>query len=242
MKERKLAKEKEKEIQKNKYKNEQEQEDDSLTINSQSYNKQIQDDNKDFENNQEELKRRKQLKEDLRSELNDLNKEDASTVNNSSKSNLISSTTQLTNLENEEKTRKKDINFKPTHKKNISTRNNFNTDQSAAPNEIPINYVPKSNLDRSLDNSSTYVKRRIPTGRNHMNVFKPKKADLRGRSQERMEYLSNQNSGIINSQRNNSNYLKNKNMGNNLPNRYAYTKKNNTINERNNFVQNNQFL
>ena len=65
MKERKLAKEKEKEIQKNKYKNEQEQEDDSLTINSQSYNKQIQDDNKDFENNQEELKRRKQLKEDL---------------------------------------------------------------------------------------------------------------------------------------------------------------------------------
>ena len=239
MKERKLAKEKEKEIQKNKYKNEQDQEDDSLTINSQSYNKQIQDDNKDLENNQEELKRRKQLKEDLRSELNDLNKEDASTVNNSSKSNLISSTTQLTNLENEEKTRKKDINFKPTHKKNISTRNNFNTDQSAAPNEIPINYVPKSNLDRSLDNSSTYVKRRIPTGRNHMNVFKPKKADLRGRSQERMEYLSNQNSGIINSQRNNSNYLKNKNMGNNLPNRYAYTKKNNTINERNNFVQNN---
>lgn len=58
-----------------------------------------------------------------------------------------------------------------------------------------------------------------------MNVFKPKKADLRGRSQERMEYLSNQNNGIINSQRNNSNYLKNKNMGNNLPNRYAYTKK-----------------
>ena len=245
--ERKLAKEKEKEKQKNnKYRNEQEQDDDSNTFNSLSYNKTNQDDNnKDNEINQEELKRRKKLKEDLRAELNDINKEDASTVNNSSKSNLISSSAQLTNFENEEKTRKKDTNIKPTHKKLASTRNNMIIDQSAAPNEIIINGMPKNNLDRSFDNSNgTYMKRRIPTGHNHMNVYKAKKPDIRGRSQEKMEYIGNNQSNIGISQinniiNNNGNFLRHKNIGNKIPNRQAYRKKSTTYNENNNFVQNN---
>ena len=53
--------------------------------------------------------------------------------------------------------------------------------------------MPKGNVDRSFDNSNTYVKRRIPTGRSGMNIYKPRKADIRGRSQEKVinDYYEN---------------------------------------------------
>ena len=188
MQERKMAKE----FQKKRFKSEldREQEDDSNTFNSQSNNKRNQEENmygKESEIKKEEMMRRKKLKEDLKAEINDLNKEDESTVNNSSKSNLINSqNTQLTNFENEEKSRQKDFNTKPTHKKNVSTRNNIIIDQGAAPNEIIVNGMPKGNLDKSFDNSNTYVKRKIPTGKNAVKVYRPRKADIRGRSQEKV--------------------------------------------------------
>ena len=244
MQERKLAKEN----QKNKYKNEleKEQEDDSNTFNSQSYNKVNPDENnitKEREAKKEEMIKRNQLKEDLRSEINELNKEDESTVNNSSKSNLInSSNTQLTNFENDDKSKQKDLNFNPTHQKNISTRNNIIIDQSAAPNEIIVNDVPKPNLDRSFDNSNnTYVKRRIPSGRNAMNIYKPRKADMRGRSQEKVinDYYDNSSGNLGFGQNNNGNYLKNKTKGHNKINRLAYIKKKTGSQDCNNFVMNN---
>ena len=231
--ERKLLKEKEK--NKNKNKNEFEQEeDDSNTFNSQILMK------------QEEIKKRQQLKADLRAEINELNKEDESTVNNSSKSNLINSTnTQLTYLENEDKYKQRDlnanINAKPTHKKNISTRNNIIVDEGAAPNEIIVNNIPKSNLDRSFDNSNTYVKRKIPTGRSVMNIYKPRKADIRGRSQEKVinDYLENTPSNLGFGQNNKSNFSKYKKTGNNIPNILAYMRKKTSTQNCNNFVANN---
>ena len=233
MQERRMAKEN----QKNNIKNdlEKEQEDDSNTFNSLLYNKQNQEENyttREKEIKKEEMMRRKQLKEDLRAEINEFNKEDESTVNNSSKSNLLhSSNTQLTNQENEDKLKPKDLNSKPTHQKIKSTRNNnIVIDQGAAPNEIVINNMPKSNLDKSFDNSNTYVKRRIPTGRNAMNVYKPRKADIRGRSKEK----------LINDYYDNSpNYPKYNNKGNNKVNRIAYMRKKTASNDYNNFVKNN---
>ena len=243
MQERKMAKE----FQKKRYKSEldREQEDDSNTFNSQSNNKRNQEENmygKESEIKKEEMMRRKKLKEDLKTEINDLNKEDESTVNNSSKSNLINSqNTQLTNFENEEKSRQKDLNSKPTHKKNVSTRNNIIIDQGAAPNEIIVNGMPKGNLDKSFDNSNTYVKRKIPTGKNAMKVYKPRKADIRGRSQEKVinDYYDNNPTNVGFEQNNNNKYPRYRNIGNNKINRVTYMRKKTSMNENNDFVMNN---
>ena len=239
MQERKLMKE----SQKNKNRTELEQEDDSNTFNSQIFNKQNIEDNNQSNIKKEEINRRKKLKEDLKAEINDLNKEEESTVNNSSKSNLINSmNTQFTNFENEDKSRQKDINpntnVKPSHRKNISTRNNIIIDQGAAPNEIVVNDMPKGNLDRSFDNSNAYVKRRIPTGRSA--IYKPRKADIRGRSQERgfNDYYDNTPSNAGH-EKNNIPFPKYKNSGNNIPNRAAYMRKKTSTQECNNFVMNN---
>ena len=240
MQERKLMKE----SQKNKNRTELEQEDDSNTFNSQIFNKQNIEDNNQSNIKREEINRRKKLKEDLKAEINDLNKEEESTVNNSSKSNLINSmNTQFTNFENEDKSKQKDINpntnVKPSHRKNISTRNNIIIDQGAAPNEIVVNDMPKGNLDRSFDNSNAYVKRRIPTGRSA--IYKPRKADIRGRSQERgfNDYYDNTPSNAGHAKNNNIPFPKYKNSGNNIPNRAAYMRKKTSTQECNNFVMNN---
>ena len=245
MQERKLLKE----SQKNKTKTDFDQEDDSNTFSSQIFNKQNMEENnqpKEKDIKKEEINRRKKLKEDLRAEINELNKEDESTVNNSSKSNLINSmNTQLTNFENEDKSKQKDLNpntnIKPSHRKNISTRNNLIVDQSAAPNEIIVNDMPKGNLDRSFDNSNTYVKRRIPTGRSGMNIYKPKKADIRGRSQEKVinDYYENTPGNLGKPKNNDIPYPRYKNSGNNIPNRAAYMRKKTSTQECNNFVMNN---
>ena len=247
-KERKMQKRKlMKESQKNKNKSELEQEDDSNTLSSQIFNKQnIEDNNQQKEKDikKEEINRRKKLKEDLRAEINEINKEDESTVNNSSKSNLINSmNTQFTNFENEDKSKQKDLNpntsTKPSHRKNISTRNNIIIDQGAAPNEIVVNDMPKGNLDRSFDNSNAYVKRRIPTGKS--GIYKPRKAGIRGRSQEKMvnDYYDNTPSNIGHGKNNNIPFPKYKNSGNNLPNRAAYMRKKTSTQDCNNFVTNN---
>ena len=133
------------------------------------------------------MKRRKRFEEDLKTEMNDYNKEDDSTVNNS-KSNLInnSSNTQITQTEYEDKNKKKDYNFKPIPTRNVMGRNKTIIDEGAAPNEIILNDMPKSNLDRSFDTASTYMKRKISNGRNTLNVYRPRKPDLRGRSQEKV--------------------------------------------------------
>ena len=239
MQERKFAKENQR--TKCKSELEKELEDDSNTYTNQSYNKNHEENNNIKEKKKEEMLKRKQLKEDLRMEMNELNKEDESTVNNSSKSNLINSTTtQLTNFENEDKSKQKDSNFRPTHQKNISTRNNFVVDQGAAPNEIIVNDMPKSNLDRSFDNSNnTYVKRRIPTGRNP--VYKPRKVEMRGRSQEKVinDYYDNTPGKMGFGPNNNQNFVKYKNTINNRVNRNAYLRKKTTIHDNNNFVANN---
>ena len=244
MQERKLAKEN----QRSKYKSdfERDLEDDSNALTHQSYNKQNYEENnniKEKDKKKEEMLKKNQLKEDLRMEMNELNKEDESTVNNSSKSNLINSTTtQLTNFENEDKSKQKESNFRPTHQKNISTRNNFVIDQGAAPNEIIVNDMPKSNLDRSFDNSNnTYVKRRIPSGRNPKNVYKPRKVEMRGRSQEKVinDYYDNTPGNMGLGQNNNQNFLRYKNVGNNRVNRNAYIRKKTATQENNNFVANN---
>ena len=246
MQERKKEKENQKNRNKNEYEYEEEQQNDSNRYNSQLYNKQKQEENNTVKEKEKEIIRRNKLKEDLKSEINELNKEDESTVNNSSKSNLINSqNTQLTNYENDEKSKQKDLNLNPTHHKKISTRNNAIIDQGAAPNEIIVNDITKGNLERSFDNSNntnnTYVKRRIPTGRSAMNIYKPRKADLRLRSQEKATdgCYDNTPYNLDFCQNNNVNYIKNKNMGNNKLNKVTYIRKKNSIQDNNNFVMNN---
>ena len=245
--ERKMAKEN----MKNKNRNEIDQEEDSNTFNSISYNKQNQEEynitkEKDKEIKKEEFLKRNQLKEDLRSEI-EMNKEEESTGNNSSKTNLLNSqNTQLTNLENED-SRQKDINtnLKKAHKKKVSTRNNFIVDQGAAPNEIVVNGMPKSKLERSYDNSNNaYVKRRIPTGKSSMNVYKPRRADIRGRSQEKVinDYYDNASGNYgfgKNNNVNSNNYSKYQNSGKSIGNKLAYMRKKAPTQECNNFVMNN---
>ena len=245
--ERKMAKEN----MKNKNRNEIDQEEDSNTFNSISYNKQNQEEynitkEKDKEIKKEEILKRNQLKEDLRSEI-EMNKEEESTGNNSSKTNLLNSqNTQLTNLENED-SRQKDINtnIRKAHKKKVSTRNNFIVDQGAAPNEIVVNGMPKSKLERSYDNSNNaYVKRRIPTGKSSMNVYKPRRADIRGRSQEKVinDYYDNASGNYgfgKNNNVNSNNYSKYQNSGKSIGNKLAYMRKKAPTQECNNFVMNN---
>ena len=102
--------------------------------------------------------------------------------------------------------------------------------------------MPKSNLDRSFDNSNnTYVKRRIPSGRNPKNVYKPRKVEMRGRSQEKVinDYYDNTPGNMGLGQNNNQNFLRYKNVGNNRVNRNAYIRKKTATQENNNFVANN---
>ena len=197
---------------------------------------------KDIEYNKNELKQRKQFEEDLRAELNEYNKDDDdSTVINSSKSNIINlnninnsnMNNQINQSETDDKSIKKDVQSrKPSIYKSV-------VDEGAAPNEIVINDMPSSNLDRSFD---TYTKRKIPTGKNALNIYRPKKADIRGRSQDRNfnELIKNNSSSF--------NPGKNVNCPNgnsplisyNPPNKLTYIKKKSSMNDINGFLANNR--
>ena len=81
--------------------------------------------------------------------------------------------------------------------------------------------MTKINLDRSFDNSNTYIKRKIPIGRRVMNIYKPRKADIRRRSQEKVinNYFENAPGYTGFENNNKSNYSKYKKTGNNILNR-----------------------
>ena len=199
----------------------------------------------------EEIKRRKKLEEDLKAEINkkesfNENKEDeVSTVNNS-KSNLINisysnSNVQMTQNENEEKNSRKEFSYKPIP--NRITSNNRNrykktVEENIPPTEIVLNDIPSSNLDRSFDAANAYMKRKIPKGKNSINIYKPKKANnnnLRQRSKER-----NLNELIENDPKSfnpNNNVMCNNTNFYNSPN-HLYRNKN-TFSNNNNFVKNN---
>ena len=258
MEERRLAREKRKSETNNENK---EEENDKKTNNNNYYNNNrkrfytsnnytkditvnnlIDNKNKDLENEakKEEMKRRKRFEEDLKTEMNDYNKEDDSTVNNS-KSNLInnSSNTQITQTEYEDKNKKKDYNFKPIPTRNVMGRNKTIIDEGAAPNEIILNDMPKSNLDRSFDTASTYMKRKISNGRNTLNVYRPRKPDLRGRSQEKVinGFLENNANSFNPTQ--NINYT-NANHPTNPSSKLTYIKKKSSFNDPSNYLLNNR--
>ena len=198
--------------------------------------------NKENEYNNNELKKRKQFEEDIRAESNDYNKDDDdSTVINSSKSNIINlnnvntsnMNNQINQSETDDRSTKKDFQLKkPSIYKNI-------VDEGAAPNEIVINDMPASNLDRSFD---TYTKRKISSGKNAFNIYKPKKADMRGRSQERnFNELIKNNSSSFNPGKNvNFPGANSPIIAYNPPNKLTYFKKKSSMNDINNFLANNR--
>jgi len=268
MEERRLAREKQKSIHKN------EEETENITNNNRinygtkrrfyntNYSKDFKtnnniDNNTNNNNNnkskeneneikKEEKKRRKQFEEDLRAEINDYNKEDESTVNNSSKSNIISNSTNTQiQLENEDKNKKKESNIRqiPSNRNTSDRLKNF-VDESAAPNEIVINDIPRSNLDRSFDATNTYMKRKIPNGRNTLNVYKPnrpKRVDIRGRSQGRAinEFIENNSNSCNPNQVINYNNINKSGIPYNNQSKLTYIRKKSSFNDNNNFILNN---
>ena len=271
MEERRLAREKQKNIAKNeKTEKEEENDDDNnyyLNNNNSNnkntnyssrrkkylnYKESIPVDNKrrkskEIEYNKNELKQRKQFEEDLKAELNDYNKDDDdSTVINSSKSNILNlkninnsnMNIQINQSETDDRSMKKDFNTKEFQSRKPSIYKNI-VDEGAAPNEIVINDMPTSNLDRSFD---TYTKRKIPSGKNALNIYRPKKADMRGRSQERNfnEMIKN-NSSSFNPGKNVNFPLENSPViSYNPPNKLTYFKKKSSMNDINGFLANNR--
>ena len=203
--------------------------------------------NKEIKN--EELKRRKKLEEDLKAEINkkesfNENKEDEiSTVNNTSKSNLVNnsySNAQISQNENEEKNTHKEFNYKPLPVKNEVNANRYKNivEDNIPPTEIVLNDIPSSNLDRSFDAVNAYMKRKIPKGKSGINIYKPKKANnnnLRNRSKERNlnEFIENDSKSF------NPNNINTNNIYNNSKNFYNNISKNGYRNNNNNFIKNN---
>ena len=188
------------------------------------------------ENKREEIKRRKQFEEDLKAEINDYNKEEESTVINSSKSN-VNLKSQIN--ENEEKKTRKEFSLNSIQTRNSSKRYKNVKDEGAAPNEIIINDLPTNSLDRSFD---TYMKRRIPSGKNSLNIYKPRRVDIRGRSQEKNinELIQNNCNSFNPSQNINFNNVVNPvNSFNQNQNKLTYIKKKSSFNGINNFFMNN---
>ena len=203
---------------------------------------------KETEFKKTELKRSKRFKEDLRDEINDYNKKkEDSAVVNSSKSNLINvnkannlnANNQINQLEKENKSIKKHYNVNLIPNRKPSHKYNNTIDRGTGLNEIVINDMPKNNLDRSFD---TYAKRKIPTGKNTMSIYRPKKADMRGRSQERnFNELIKNSSNSFNSNKN-ANFSSGKNplISYNPHNKITYFKKKSSMNDINNFLSNNR--
>ena len=190
-------------------------------------NKDINNENNDYndiELKKEEKRRRKKLEEDLRAEINSsINKEDLSIVNDSSKSNIVSNNQPY---ELKTKAKNKDI----INNKKIPTLNGTK--------EIIINDIPKGNLDRSFDGyNNAYTKRKIPNRKTALNIYKPKKPDIRKRSTEKNinELLEN----------NPNSFNPNQNINSDLPynyqpNKLTYIKKKSSFNDFSNFIKNNQ--
>ena len=186
--------------------------------------------------NNEELKIRRKLEEDLKAEINkkdsnDLRDDEISTVY--SKSNLINNSFSNNNLTQTKKEKQKHTNCK-----NIPARNTSNVgnryknliDDSNGATEIMINDIPPTNLDRSFDAANAYIKRKVPKGKNVINVYRPKKVNNNVRNKSLIENSSksfNPNQNII---------LNNANKIYNSPN---YYRNNNSLNNNNRFLKNN---
>ena len=247
MEERRMAREKGKCISKNEKK-----EDDNnknLSCNKNNYvsqkrfynyqnkYKSLENKKNDFEkdNKKEEIKNGKKLEE----EINEFNKEDDSTVNNS-KSNLInSSNTQITQAENEDKNFKKLFNVKPFQARNtVGNYKNINN-ENTGPNEIILNDIPMSNLDRSFDTTSTYMKRKIPSGKNTLNIYRPRKPGLKIRTlEENFNHLIENNSNSFNPNQNIT--FNNLISPHNIPSKITYIKKKSSFNDNSSFILNNR--
>ena len=191
--------------------------------------------------NNEELKRRKKLEEDLRAEImkkdsfNDIKEDDTSTINNTTKSNI-----QISQNENDEKSNENQFNYQGVPTRNTSNMGirGKNEDENAFPTEIVVNDIPSSNLDRSFDAVNTYMKRKVK-GKNSMSIYKPKKANnIRNRSQEKPlnemienspnSFIPNQNMVYNHSKHilNSPCYIRNKN---NFNSKNCLTKNNNSF-------------
>ena len=152
--------------------------------------------------NNEELEKRKKLKVDLRDEINqkesfnEFKDDEISTVQNSSKLiNNSYSNKKLSQPVKEKKTYNKETNYK----KNNSIRNNSNVgnryknlmENTNPKDEIIVNDLPTSNLDKSFDTANTYIKRRVPKSSNSINIYKPKKINNNIRNKTLIENNSN---------------------------------------------------
>ena len=237
-------KKEEKEIIKNRKIKEEENEDIKNKTNTYYYNNRRRINNKGIkkiELSPEELKRRKKLEEDIIAEIN---KKDSEEIQNkkiltssNSKTNLIQST------EKDEKSNQKVYN-----KGNTSKRyNNFIEDDN---NEIILNDLPQTNLDRSFDAANAYMRRKIPYKRNVVNIYKPKKINNNANNlkiktlmeNDSKSYNPNQNIiyNNVNNIFNSPNYTRNNISLNNdyIKNNHSYCKlpseknNNNSIRER----------
>ena len=241
MEERRMAREK----QKNKLKIEKEQNNTNIYYGNKRplYNQYRDDkinstmDNIINSNKKEEMKRRRQLEEDLRAEINDFNKEDTSTFNNSTRSN---NDTKRIGLDNEDKYQKKEYN-RQTHIRNTVNIGKNIIDEGAAPNEMIINDMPKSYLDRSFDTGNTYIRRKIQNGRTTFNIYRPKRPDIRVRSSKIInnELIENNSSSFNPNNVININNINNQGIPYNYPNKLTYMRKKSSFNDNSNFLMNN---
>ena len=247
MEERRKAKAKLKKI-----KNEQQEKKENININNKNIKKNndyadktnYKEENEENTLKQEEKKRRKQFAEDIKAKLNDYNKDDESTVNNTSKSNLINniSNYQISQMENEEKNKNIDFNINPKKTRNLLDEINKKEINHWGTKEIIINDASMNNLDRSFDTSNAYMKRKIPAKKSTCNIYKPKKPDIRKRSPDKLipGLIENNSSSFNPNQNINYNNLNN----GNIPYKYSsklttYIKKKSSFNDNNNFLLNN---
>ena len=191
----------------------------------------------------EEFKKRKQLEEDLREEMNVLNEEDEFNRNNSKpnfKNNL--SNKNISRLQNEDKNKTQSYKKKISSPSiNIDGGNKNMKNESSEPNEIIINNNTKGNFDRSFDAASAYMKRKIPSGRNKLNIYnKPKKANINECSERNKNIITNNSNSLSPKQNYNDSNNKNQNTPYNFPNKLTYFKKKSSFNDKNNFILNNQ--
>ena len=79
--------------------------------------------------------------------------------------------TRFTQNENEEKNNQQ-FKYKQIANRNTANKERFknNLEENSLPNEIVVEDIPSNNLDRSFDAVSAYMKRRIPNGKNSINM------------------------------------------------------------------------
>ena len=197
--------------------------------------------NKEIEKQFEEKNKKKPLEKEPKKEINVFAKKNSTSIINSFRINNSPSNTQKDSAESQDKFNQKIYNTKPIQVRNNQVNFSKIIDEGAAPNEIIINDLQVSNLDRSFDTGNTYMKRKIIGGKNTLNIYKPKKVDLRGRSQERIsnDFIENNSNSFNPNLIENYNKFSNKVISSNFPNKLTYVKKKSSGNVNTNFIMNN---